>query len=98
MGGFIIALAMQRWNLHKRIALNIVSIVGVKPSSIIIGFIIASAFLSMWVSNTDTALMMLPIAISVLRFAESRLDTRAAPATPFVLPLALSSAHASMNV
>lgn len=70
MGGFIIAIAMQKWNLHRRIALRIVNLVGVKPTSIIMGFIIASAFLSMWVSNTATALMMLPIAISVLQFAE----------------------------
>ncbi len=94
MGGFIIALAMQRWNLHKRIALNIVSIVGVKPSSIIIGFIIASAFLSMWVSNTATALMMLPIAISVLQFAESRRDNGPAPVTNFEIVLVLTIAYA----
>lgn len=66
MGGFIIALAMERWNLHNRIALSIINVVGVKPSSIIIGFIIASAFLSLWVSNTATAIMMLPIALSIL--------------------------------
>lgn len=71
MGGFVIAVAMERWDLHRRIALNIVRYVGVKPSSIIIGFIIASAFLSMWVSNTATALMMLPIALSVLRLIEN---------------------------
>jgi len=72
MGGFIIALAMERWNLHRRIAINIVNKVGVKPSSIIIGFIIAAAFLSMWVSNTATAVMMLPIAVSVLELAENQ--------------------------
>ncbi|PWN07356.1 SLC13 family permease [Rhodohalobacter mucosus] len=74
MGGFIIAIAMQKWNLHRRIALRIVHYVGVKPTSIIIGFIIASAFLSMWVSNTATALMMLPIAMSVLQIAEEDPD------------------------
>tara|TARA_R110002096_G_scaffold97694_14_gene217762 strand:+ start:25750 stop:27225 length:1476 start_codon:yes stop_codon:yes gene_type:complete len=66
MGGFIIALAMEKWNLHRRIAITIVNFVGIKPSSIIIGFIIAAAFLSMWVSNTATAIMMLPIAMSIL--------------------------------
>lgn len=75
MGGFVIAVAMEKWDLHRRIALNIVSSVGVKPSSIIMGFILASAFLSMWVSNTATALMMLPIALSVLRLVEDQKET-----------------------
>lgn len=70
MGGFIIAVAMEKWDLHRRIALNIVSFVGSRPTSIILGFIIASAFLSMWVSNTATALMMLPIALSVLKLVD----------------------------
>ena len=76
MGGFVIAQALERWDLHKRIALNIVNFVGVKPSSIVLGFIIASAFLSMWVSNTATALMMLPIALSVLKLVEDQKEDR----------------------
>jgi sodium-dependent dicarboxylate transporter 2/3/5 len=71
MGGFIIALAMEKWQLHRRIAISILNIVGVKPSSIILGFIIAAAFLSMWVSNTATAIMMLPIAVSILDLIDS---------------------------
>ncbi len=67
LAGFLIALAMERWNLHRRIAINLISFIGVKPKRIIAGFLIASAFLSMWVSNTATALMMLPIALSVIR-------------------------------
>lgn len=66
MGGFMLALAMQRWNLHRRIALYIVWVVGGSPATIILGFMIATGFLSMWVSNTATAVMMLPIGISVL--------------------------------
>lgn len=70
MGGFVIAIAMERWELHRRIALRIIDRVGTRPSSILIGFIASSAFLSMWVSNTATALMMLPIALSVLELVD----------------------------
>lgn len=70
MGGFMIAIAMQRWNLHRRIALAIISRVGTRPGAIIFGFMLASAFLSMWVSNTATALMMLPIAMSVVNLSK----------------------------
>tara|TARA_R110002124_G_scaffold123906_3_gene282825 strand:+ start:16653 stop:18113 length:1461 start_codon:yes stop_codon:yes gene_type:complete len=72
MGGFVIALVMEKWNLHKRIAITIVNFVGIKPSSIIIGFIISAAFLSMWVSNTATAIMMLPIAMSILELLDEK--------------------------
>ena len=66
MGGFFIALAMQRWNLHRRIALGVLRIMPNSPGAMIAGFMIATAFLSMWVSNTATAVMMLPIGMSVL--------------------------------
>ncbi|VEI13268.1 SLC13 family permease [Trueperella bialowiezensis] len=66
MGGFFLALAMQRWNFHRRLALRIVLAVGTKPSRLVLGFMVATGFLSMWVSNTATAVMMLPIGISVL--------------------------------
>ena len=64
LGGFIIALGIERWGLHKRIALNIVSRVGSHPAALILGFMMATALLSMWISNTATTLMMVPIAIS----------------------------------
>ena len=66
LGGFIIAIAMQIWNLHKRIALNIISFIGTDIIKIILGFMVATAFLSMWISNTATAVMMLPIAMAIV--------------------------------
>lgn len=66
MGGFMLAMAMQRWNLHKRIAMVVLSVMGSSTKSLVLGFMIATAFLSMWVSNTATAVMMLPIGVSVL--------------------------------
>lgn len=66
IGGFIMALAMQRWNLHRRIALAIVSLIGAGPNRILLGFMLATAFLSMWISNTATTMMMVPIALSVI--------------------------------
>ena len=72
MGGFIIALGMQRWGLHRRVALNIIRTVGTHPSGLIAGFMVSSGFLSMWVSNTATAMMMLPIGLSVIELARSQ--------------------------
>ncbi|QMV85157.1 DASS family sodium-coupled anion symporter [Corynebacterium hindlerae] len=66
MSGFILALGMQKWNLHRRLALVVVLAVGTKPKQLIAGFMIATGFLSMWVSNTATAVVMLPIGMSVL--------------------------------
>lgn len=66
MGGFIIALAMQRWELHRRIAMNIVKLVGFSPSRLIFGFMAATATLSAFVSNTATAVMMMPIGLAII--------------------------------
>lgn len=66
MGGFLIALAMEKWNLHKRIALTLITMTGAKANGIIFGFMLATFILSMWISNTATAVMMLPIAMSVI--------------------------------
>ena len=95
MGGFLIAQAMQTWRLHRRIALGIVQWVGTRPTSIIVGFILASAFLSMWVSNTATALMMLPIGLSILDLAQDRLAEQGETLPPhFGIVLVLSIAYA----
>jgi solute carrier family 13 (sodium-dependent dicarboxylate transporter), member 2/3/5 len=66
LGGFIIALAMEKWNLHRRLALNIVKATGTSANRIILGFMLATFLISMWISNTATALMMYPIAMSVV--------------------------------
>ncbi len=71
LGGFLIAIAMERWKLHRRIALKIITIMGASAPSILLGFMVASAFLSMWISNTATAVMMLPIALAVISKIES---------------------------
>ncbi len=67
VGGFIIALAMEKWNLHRRVALTTIAAVGTRPERLVLGFMIATAFLSMWVSNTATTMMLLPVAIAVVK-------------------------------
>ncbi len=76
IGGFLIALAMQRWNLHKRIALKILMITGTSPARVLFGFMAATAFLSMWISNTATTMMMLPIVLSIIKKLEEHVDTQ----------------------
>jgi solute carrier family 13 (sodium-dependent dicarboxylate transporter), member 2/3/5 len=76
MGGFIIALAMQRWNLHRRIALNILMVTGMSHGRILLGFMLATAFLSMWISNTATAMMMIPILLSIITNLEETIGKK----------------------
>lgn len=66
IGGFILAMAIEKWNLHKRIALNVIRFVGSSQRGIILGFMLATAFLSMWISNTATSVMMLPIGMAIV--------------------------------
>ncbi|MCL6218673.1 SLC13 family permease [Zunongwangia pacifica] len=66
MGGFFIAVAIEKWNLHRRIALNIINLIGTNIKFIILGFMVATAFLSMWISNTATSVMMLPIGTAII--------------------------------
>lgn len=66
LGGFLLAIAIEKWNLHKRIALHLIKAIGTNVKQIILGFMVATAFLSMWISNTATAVMMLPIGMSII--------------------------------
>lgn len=76
IGGFMVALAMQKWNLHKRMALKILMITGTRPARILLGFMLATAFLSMWISNTATAMMMVPILLSIVHKLEEVVEKK----------------------
>ena len=94
MGGFLIGLAIEKWKLHKRIALSIVKITGTSGNRIILGFILATGFLSMWLSNTATTMMMFPIAVSVISAVKGAgVDDKSA--AHFSLCIMLSIAYAS---
>lgn len=72
LGGLLIAAASQRWGLHRRMALNVLCLLGARPRSLVLGFMAATASVSMWVSNTATAVMMFPIALSVLLYVTGK--------------------------
>ncbi len=93
IGGFLVALAMQKWNLHRRIALRILMFTGSKPASILLGFMLSTAILSMWISNTATAMMMIPILISVMEKLEENAGKEAMSryATGLLLGVAYSA-------
>ena len=90
LGGFLIAIAMEEWALHKRIALKIITILGGSPTSIILGFLIAGAFLSMWISNTATALMLLPIGLAIVQKMESEFGEKRIHSFTVILFLSLA--------
>lgn len=73
LGGFFIATAMEKWNLHKRMALSIISIIGTSPQRIVLGFMVSTAFLSMWVSNTAATMMLIPMGLAIVQQASSSL-------------------------
>lgn len=92
-GGFLLGLAMQRWNLHRRIALATLLAVGNQPSRQIAGFMIATAFISMWVSNTATSIMMLPIGLSVIGLLVAGSDEK--EGSRFAIALLLGIAYSA---
>jgi sodium-dependent dicarboxylate transporter 2/3/5 len=94
MGGFMLGLAIEKWNLHRRIALGIVKITGTSGNRIILGFILATGFISMWISNTATTMMMFPIALSVIHVMKDS-GSGAGNFKHFNLSLMLSIAYAS---
>lgn len=95
MGGFVIALAMEKHNLHNRIALNLMRLTGTAPLGIILGFTLSTAFLSMWISNTATAVMMLPIAMSIIELLKDQCDPNSLDFKRFSLSLMLSIAYSA---
>jgi sodium-dependent dicarboxylate transporter 2/3/5 len=99
MGGFLIAMSMQRWGLHKRIALHIIRLMGTSPRRLVLGFMVATAFLSMWISNTATAMMMIPIAIAIIATilpdAQVALEDMTEEQRHFSECLVISIAHAA---
>ncbi|MEL6987700.1 MAG: DASS family sodium-coupled anion symporter [Bacteroidota bacterium] len=94
-GGFVMALALEKVNLHKRIALNIIKFTGLSPDRVILGFLIATAFLSMWISNTATTVVMLPIALSVITLLANDEDGFTKGDQNFALSLLLGVAFAA---
>ncbi|MBS3787392.1 DASS family sodium-coupled anion symporter, partial [Candidatus Bipolaricaulota bacterium] len=98
MGGFLIAVAMQKWDLHKRIALYIIRSIGTGPKQIVLGFMVASGFLSMWISNTATTMMMAAIGLAVVSFlataSEEKAQIKGKLRTNFGVALMLGIAYA----
>ncbi|WGK65076.1 SLC13 family permease [Croceiramulus getboli] len=95
LGGFMIAIAMQKWNLHKRIALHIINLLGTGIQRIILGFMLATAFLSMWISNTATTVMMLPIAMAIIAQLEDNPETEVDETQLFGKALMLAIAYSA---
>lgn len=95
MGGFVLALALERWQLHRRIALSIVRLTGNRANGIILGFMLATFSLSMWISNTATAVMMLPIALSVVQLLQKETSIERAGMQTFRVALMLGIAYAA---
>ncbi len=102
MGGFMMSLAMQQWGLHRRLALHAILLIGTQPTRLVAGLMVSCAAISMWVSNTATAVMMLPIAMSVIELVRAELHKTNSPVLPprgapfnFAICLMLGIAYAA---
>ncbi len=96
VGGFLLALAMEKWNLHRRLALRTILVLGSSPRRIVLGFVVSTAFLSLWISNTATAMMMVPIALAVVKqVGATAPPERAGEVKALGLDLMLGVAYAS---
>lgn len=95
LGGFILAIAIEKWKLHKRIALTIIKIVGTNIVNIILGFMIATAFLSMWISNTATAVMILPVGMAIVKQLKDNPNTLENENSIFAKALMLAIAYSA---
>lgn len=92
MGGFFLAAASERWGLHRRLALAVIALVGAEASRLVLAVMLATAFISMWISNTATAAMMLPITVALIELARREAPERAAPfGTALILGMAYSA-------
>lgn len=95
MGGFLLAIAIEKWSLHKRMALSIIQLIGTNVYNIILGFMVATAFLSMWISNTATAVMMLPIGMSIVSQLKDNPSTKENETMIFGKALMLAIAYSA---
>ena len=95
LGGFIIAIALQEWGLHRRFALRTISLVGNNPRRIVLSFMFSTAALSMWISNTATTIMMLPIALAVIKQIQGEVQEGNPSGTPFGTVLLLGIAYSA---
>jgi solute carrier family 13 (sodium-dependent dicarboxylate transporter), member 2/3/5 len=97
LGGFVLALAVEESGLHRRLAINVIGVFGTRPASLVGGFMLATAFVSMWVSNTATTLMMLPLATSVLAIADRSGDQDDGLSSALLLGIAYAASIGGMG-